>query len=193
MTVSLDLGCGVAPKNPFKCDSVLGIDIANETQSPLVIAADLNIEGIPLDSDTVDVVTAFDFIEHVPRLLYIPQRINPFIQLMNEIDRVLRPGGLFFQSTPCYPHAAAFQDPTHVNIITTKTFVNYFSSADGHRCLGRMYGYVGNLMLLSQYIYRESHLRCTMQKGAAEGLEASSSFHSERILATYKDIIYGCK
>lgn len=62
---------------------------------------------------------------------------------MNEISRILRPGGLLYALTPCYPSREAFQDPTHVNFITEKTHV-YFT---GSKPLGRMYGFTGNFRL----------------------------------------------
>ena len=49
----------------------------------------------------------------------------PFLGLMNEIYRVLEPGGLFFSSTPCYPWPMAYSDPTHVNIMSEETLHNY--------------------------------------------------------------------
>ena len=44
---------------------------------------------------------------------------------MNEVWRVLKPGGIFYAVTPAYPMPEAFQDPTHVNIITDQTH-HYF-------------------------------------------------------------------
>ena len=58
---------------------------------------------------------------------------------MDEIWRVLAPGGLLYAVTPAYPHAEAFQDPTHVNIITDHTH-DYFCGA---KPLARMYGFGG--------------------------------------------------
>ena len=56
---------------------------------------------------------------------------------MSEISLVLRPGGMLYAVTPCYPSREAFQDPTHVNIITDRTHL-YFC---GDEPLGRMYGF----------------------------------------------------
>jgi len=52
----------------------------------------------------------------------------PFIYFMNECYRVLKKDGVFLSMTPIYPYLGAFQDPTHVNIITVDTFTNYFSN-----------------------------------------------------------------
>ena len=98
---------------------------------------------LPFASSDVDVVTAYDFIEHVPRFDRNDSGdvVNPFIQIMNEIYRILTPGGLFIAVTPCYPSSAAFTDPTHVNFITPDTH-NYFSGPCHARELS--YGYNGN-------------------------------------------------
>ena len=73
MSKSLDLGCGRAPKNPFNADEVFGVDYGMRPDLPANIRlADLVIEPIPFESDSFDFVTAHDFIEHVPRVLYNP-------------------------------------------------------------------------------------------------------------------------
>lgn len=70
---------------------------------------------------------------------------------MSDIWRVLKPGGIFYARTPAYPSAAAFQDPTHVNIITDQT-ISYFArrpALDGSLVdpwgldLGKRYGFKG--------------------------------------------------
>jgi hypothetical protein len=44
---------------------------------------------------------------------------------MNELCRVLKPGGLSMFVFPSYPHIDSITDPTHINLITKKT-VDYF-------------------------------------------------------------------
>jgi SAM-dependent methyltransferase len=183
LLTSLDIGCGRVPKNPFRCEVVHGLDIDANLASNIIRVADLAVEAIPFGDGLFDVVTAYDFIEHVPRVIYNPGRRNPFIELMNEISRVLRPGGLFYSSTPAYPHPAAFQDPTHVNIITEKTFWNYFSIT--HKCHGRLYGYRGTLVFLGQYRKNESHLVVTMRKDVPAGA-AASPFAENAFLRKYE-------
>ena len=131
MTISLDLGCGETIRNPYQALKVIGLDIQD---------ADLAIQPIPYKDNYFDYVTAYDFLEHIPRLLYVPQRRYPFVELMSEIYRVLNIGGKFLSSTPAFPHGAAFQDPTHVNIITPDTFYEYF---DDQKTWAKMYGFKG--------------------------------------------------
>lgn len=181
--VALDLGCGSVPKNPFNCDIVYGIDVNDTLLSSTIRIADLVVDPIPFEDWSFDVITAFDFIEHVPRVIYNPRRRNPFISLMNEVSRVLKPGGVFFSSTPAYPHPSAFQDPTHVNIITEKTFINYFSAS--HSCHGRMYGYNGDLEFLGQFRRNDSHLVVTMRKQASG--EDSSLFSDNDFLSRFEN------
>jgi len=147
---SLDLGSGLKPKNPFNASELYGIDIFPFTVSGFEFkVADLTIEPIPYPDNYFDYVTAYDFLEHIPRIIYIDGKIkNPFIELMNEICRVLKPGGIFKAHTPYYPHPEVFTDPTHVNVITEKT-IDYFTNQAG--ALASIYGFVGSFNLLSQY------------------------------------------
>lgn len=172
MTVALDLGSGPTPRNPFGADQIWGIDINGTPDGP-VLRADLVLEPIPFEENTVDFVTAYDFIEHVPRLIYVPalpgfggigggiQRRYPFVELMNEIWRVLRPGGTFLSSTPAYPAAPAFRDPSHVNIISTETFPLYFD--DVHR-MATTYGFRGAFHVVSQHWSHNTWLVSRMTK-----------------------------
>jgi SAM-dependent methyltransferase len=112
-----------------------------------IVKYDLVIEKIPFNDNTFDFVTAHDFIEHIPRLIYAPERRLPFVELMNEIWRVLKVGGKFLSYTPCYPHPAAFWDPTHVNFITEQTFPLYF---DDSNKWASMYGFKGQFQIEQQ-------------------------------------------
>ncbi len=146
MTKALDLGCGDKPKNIFGAEMLLGIDIREDLNNN-VYRCDLVLEPLPFDNCAFDYVTAHDVIEHIPRVIYCPERRQPFIELMNEISRVLKIGGKFYSSTPAYPKVAAFSDPTHVNIITEKTFLAYF---DHRYQWASGYGYRGSLELTNQ-------------------------------------------
>lgn len=153
MTVSLDLGSGPVPKNPFNADEVYGVDITM-TGNPNVRYWDAILHPLPFEDSAVDFVVCTDFLEHIPRIIYLPGfmggvvRKQPFIEVMSEVHRVLKPGGIFFAKTPAYPRAEAFQDPTHVNFITENT-QDYF--AGGLVGLTQQYGFKGEFTLLSQY------------------------------------------
>jgi SAM-dependent methyltransferase len=148
-TRHLDLGCGATPRNPYGCDELHIVDVV---ESPGIEAtrlriANLSIEPIPHQSSSFDSVSAFDFLEHVPRVLTTADGRStrfPFIELMNEIHRVLAPGGRLYALTPAYPSGEAFQDPTHVNFITDQTW-RYFC---GEPPEGRGYGFTGQFRLI---------------------------------------------
>lgn len=109
--------------------------------------ANLALDPIPYPDSTFDSLSAFDFLEHVPRLLATADGRStrlPFIELMNEVHRVLKPGGLFYALTPAYPREEAFVDPTHVNYITAGTSA-YFC---GPQPMARIYGFRGSFELV---------------------------------------------
>ncbi|MBS0213817.1 MAG: methyltransferase domain-containing protein [Proteobacteria bacterium] len=140
----LDLGCGQRPRNPYGRAHLAGVDIRglSGTHDFDYRTANLAVQPIPFPDDRFGSVSAFDFLEHVPRILATPDGRDtcfPFIRLMDEIWRVLAPGGLFYALTPAFPHPEAFVDPTHVNIITEHTH-DYFC---GEQPLARMYGFGG--------------------------------------------------
>jgi SAM-dependent methyltransferase len=144
-TRHLDLGCGSVPRNPYSRNELFGVDIGASRKMGIadIRQANLALQAIPFPNQYFDSVSAFDFLEHIPRVMPSLDGLGtrfPFIELMNEIHRVLKPAGLFYALTPCYPAAEAFQDPTHVNIMTDKTY-RYFT---GPEPLGRMYGFTGN-------------------------------------------------
>lgn len=162
MTKTLDLGCGTNPRNPFEAEQIFGVDNREDIG---VAKADLAIEPIPHPDGFFDYVTAYDFLEHIPRYVYLPHNDTvklryPFIELMNEIYRVLKDAGIFYSSTPCIPYGAAFQDPTHVNYITPETFAEYF---DDVKTWASAYGFKGAFNIVSMEINNQ-HLVCVMKK-----------------------------
>ena len=161
----LDLGCGVSPRNPYGRRELCGVDIRPLASTPQAEfrCANVVLDPIPFPDDHFGSVSAYDFIEHVPRLLTTTDGSGtwfPFIVLMNEIWRVLAPGGLLYALTPAYPNAAAFVDPTHVNIITEHTH-EYFC---GEAPLGHIYGFEGAFRALrvERAVYLDSLVRAPL-------------------------------
>ena len=149
MTRHLDLGCGAKPRNPYRCDELFGVDIAPgpDREGVHLRTANVALDAIPFADSHFDSVSAYDFLEHVPRLLPRPDGNGlrlPFVELMDEIWRVLKPGGRLYASTPAVPHEAAFQDPTHVNFISALTHT-YFTRPQR---LAAMYGFKGDFSVL---------------------------------------------
>jgi len=97
------------------CQKLLGVDLV----------CDCN-ERIPLQDSCAEEINATDFLEHV--------RNDKRIHIMEEIHRLLKPGGRLVSLTP---NAAlgegAFQDPTHTAFWTKNSFLYY--TDDHHRNL----------------------------------------------------------
>lgn len=116
----VDLGCFTRPRG-----ASVGIDAKIPPSFPnnsKFLQCNLGFDKIPLEDNSVDLVTAFDFLEHVPRLLWfydvsdnnkvdvfnsicaekngLITIIKPSIFLMNEIFRILKPSGQFLSCTP---------------------------------------------------------------------------------------------
>jgi SAM-dependent methyltransferase len=140
----LDLGCGEQPRNPYQKAFVYGIDIRHLANRPNIEfkQANLIVEPIPFADNALGSVSAYDFLEHIPRVAITANGTStklPFLDLMNEVWRVLADGGIFYALTPAYPSPVVFQDPTHVNFITEGTH-SYFCNLDS---MGQHYGFHG--------------------------------------------------
>ena len=149
--IHLDLGSGKNVRNPCGLPNVYGIDISsvdiNLEGSTQVISADITKE-LPFPDCYFDSISAFDVLEHIPRWERNTdgEIIFPFVNLMSEIYRTLKPSGIFIAVTPAYPAPEAFQDPTHINILTDQT-VNYFIGQNpSATTVG--YGFQGNFTKL---------------------------------------------
>lgn len=149
--LSIDLGSSQNPCNIFNARQIIGIDINADEDNPDIIACDLFRGTLPFGTSTVSFITAFDFLEHVPRV-HLGEGFTrfPFIDLISEVHRVLKPGGLFFQASPAFPMKEAFQDPTHVNILTEDTFPMYFCTGAHETPWAQIYGFKGEFDLIVQ-------------------------------------------
>lgn len=150
VTKHLDIGCGTNPRNPFLQEELYGVDIQPLDSSKLefnYIESDVILEKLPFEDSLFDSISCYDFLEHVPRVIEKDSKIHfPFVDLMNEIHRVLKPKGILYALTPGYPNKAAFVDPTHVNFITSKTH-KYFTEP---KLRAKMYGFIGRFKNLER-------------------------------------------
>lgn len=105
--LTLDLGAAHAhPSGYLGVDRVAapGVDIVAELPRPL-----------PLADNSVGVIRAVDFLEHVADK----------VAMFNELYRLLAPGGLLLSQTPSTDGRGAFQDPTHVAFYNENSFWYY--------------------------------------------------------------------
>lgn len=107
--MKLNLGCGFRKQKGF-CN----IDNRPEVEPDLVCDV---IQGLPFDDDSVDMVLANDFLEHIP--------IGKTVGVIFEIWRVLKPGGTFESLTPATDGRGAWQDPTHVSFWNQNSWLYY--------------------------------------------------------------------
>lgn len=151
----LDLGSGSKPRNPFFAKRVVALDLElNSVEQPsnakhlTLVIHNLN-EPLPFPEDSIDSVSAFDLLEHIIRVENVGKIVTyPFIKLMGEIYRVLKPGGLFISLTPSFPSPQAFEHPTHVNFVSRGT-LSYFCG-EGSESL-RAYGFKGKFQLIHEH------------------------------------------
>ena len=105
----LELGCGKIKHVPHS----VTLDI-NPTSVADVIH-DLNVFPYPFDDNEFDVVIAEHVLEHLDNL----------IAVVEELHRVLKPGGTLYVEVPHFSCSDFFTDPTHKHAFSTRSF-DYF-------------------------------------------------------------------
>jgi len=134
-TIQLDLGCGKS-----RPDGYIGIDTYPGEKVDIV--HDL-ATGIPFPDSSADRVRAYDFVEHLPNK----------IRTMNEIWRVLKPGGEAEIFVPTTEGCGAFQDPTHVSYWNLNSFLYFTVEGKGYLDLGQQYGFIGQFKTTEFTVY----------------------------------------
>ncbi len=102
---ALDIGCG----NKKQWDCAIGVD--RHMHPAVDVIAEIE-RGLPFADGSIDHVFAVHFLEHVHNI----------IGIMNEIHRVLRPGGVLHVMVPNWQYVNAVADPTHVRFFHLQTF-----------------------------------------------------------------------
>jgi O-antigen biosynthesis protein len=104
-------------------------------QSVDLVGGDINCDirhGLPFADNSVACVRAYDFLEHIPHCHDSSCNHGEdgvtarcVVGVMNEIYRVLAPGGWLISRTPSTDGRGAFQDPTHVSFWNPNSFWYY--------------------------------------------------------------------
>ena len=106
--VIINLGCG-SVKRPEE----IGVDIID---GPLVdIVTDLNQYPLPFEDNSIDIVRSSHCFEHLDNI----------VTLMEDIHRLLKPGGILEFTVPHVSNIGFFRDPTHKHPFTLGT-MDYF-------------------------------------------------------------------
>jgi SAM-dependent methyltransferase len=115
-------------------NSLPRIDLGGATGCPDGFVA-LDLQGgvdlrqrWPLADSSVGCVRAYDFLEHVPHCADSSCKHHAplcTVGVMNEIYRVLAPGGWLLSATPSTDGRGAFQDPTHCSYWNPNSFWYY--------------------------------------------------------------------
>lgn len=111
--IKIDLGCGGNKQG----NDWVGIDYRGLPGVDIV--HDLEKTPYPLPSSCASLVVASHVLEHIN-----PHR-GVFIEVMNEIWRLLKDDGEFMIAVPYATSPGMFRDPTHCNFITEETW-EYF-------------------------------------------------------------------
>lgn len=137
----LDIGVGGANRIEEGYEGY-GVDIHPQERPWLKEnkAADLAVQPFPYEDNMFDLCTAYDVLEHIPKMLYVmnydrvgayehgetTHRRNCMIELFNEVYRVLKDGGQFYFVVPKGGTNQYMADPTHVTEWVEDS-VNYYS------------------------------------------------------------------
>ena len=134
---------GTAPGAPVGFDFYVDIVPAPDVPADKMIVADLNHRW-PFSDEQVVFVRAFDIIEH----------LRDQIHTMNELWRVLKPGGIADIAVPTTEGPGAFKDPTHRSFWTRLSFNYYEKGHPDRERFARNYGIVAAFKILSEKTVR---------------------------------------
>ena len=144
--------------------------------TPVVKMWDACTQDIPHPDNYFTKVFAHDFVEHLPKITYIPevdfetrtctarQRLV-HIHLLNEVWRVLKPHGLFEVCVPVGNVETVHGDPTHCSVWCANSF-NYICAKHPENfewAIMKGYGFKGEFRRVSEArMHGGGHLMVTM-------------------------------
>ena len=78
---------------------------------------DANKDRLPFEDNSIDVVRSYHFLEHIKNAKFV----------LEEVDRVLKPGGIMNNVVPYANSNAQFSSLDHVSFFNEKTFHRLFN------------------------------------------------------------------
>lgn len=120
----VDLGSG------FKARGDRNFDIR---PYPDIEICHLGFEAIPVKTETADLVTAWDLLEHIPKVHHWYDRdgwhvIYPLLFLIEEVYRILKVGGIWQINSPIVGQYPMFAPYNHVTQLEPHSF-NVFDAS----------------------------------------------------------------
>jgi predicted SAM-dependent methyltransferase len=92
------------------------VNLDNRPETKPDMCVDI-LAGLPFEDESVDEVRAYDILEHIP--------IGKTVAVIEDIYRVLKPGGTFESFTPSTDGRGAFQDPHHLSFWNRNSWLYY--------------------------------------------------------------------
>jgi GT2 family glycosyltransferase/SAM-dependent methyltransferase len=123
----------------FCGDSAPGFTNVNVLPQPGPGDVDLK-QPWPWPDDSFDHVRAREVLEHLPEK----------VRTMNELWRVLKPGGTAEVAVPTTEGTGAFQDPTHVSFWNRRSFLYYEAGHPYRERFARHYGIIARFRVVSE-------------------------------------------
>jgi SAM-dependent methyltransferase len=120
----LNLGCGFDPMDrAVNHDRVKHSDFVD-------VEWDLERLPWPFPADGFSLVVAHDVMEHIS---------HPVQKWLDEIWRILKPGGVVRLRVPAWDNPVSYRDPTHVRVFHEETFDYWDPEKEMHRNYGVYY------------------------------------------------------
>ncbi len=160
----LDLGCGKKKRT-----GAIGVDNSDRHNADVI--HDLNKFPYPFVSDEFDEIYLDNVLEH----------LNDPLQVMDEVHRICKIGGLVKVIVPYFRSPWAFIDPTHKHYFTVNS-MEYF---DPRSLICQRYDYSNSRFYVEKIVFNE-----TLNMGWTKNLVARLANYSPRRYEAYISHLY---